>query len=152
MKKHLNFFSLVCVSAVLLVLDSSCNKCNRLTGGSEPLLGAFLGKWSLREIKNIKTGKVTPISGESLVLEPSGGSSWYSEKILRGGTQVESKSWDSYSEDCRESSISVSFKDKLQRKYWRDPKPPVKSIMEATGYVKQIGGVEDTLRYYYELR
>ena len=142
---HKTFLLLLSIMLTLI----SCDKCE-ITSGNTPLVSYFLGKWKLVQISYPKSIQSNFAYEEVLSIEATSGKPWELEKIFRNRVQMEVREWGSYSEICKENSVLVMFPNGLQRKYWLTHTTSDPFRMEATGYVKQIGGTDDTLRYYYD--
>lgn len=134
---------------IIVGLLSGCSNCGS-SSGNTPLVSSFLGKWKLIQINGNNTNQSNFSYEEILSIEAVSGNPWELERIYRNKNEREVKEWNSYSEICKENSVLVQFSNGFQRKYWLTNYTSDPLKIQATGYVKQIGGTDDTLRYFYE--
>lgn len=136
---------------LMLCALNSCNDCNN----GVHLIPGFWGNWKLTKVVSpskimsnlsykeyLKIGLATGPSRTAVTKE------WLRrDSLLRDTVLVSADFWDVYSADCKNASVTVTYSNHLQRKYWLSNQ---EKLLEGTGYVSQIGDKSDTVRYYYQ--
>jgi hypothetical protein len=135
---------MISLSALLLITDSGCNKCNAL------FFQEAWGTWALVRLDSpSKTQTAFPVKQTlKISLENDrSGNTFTKETLINDNISVGSNQWETFDPDCRNTSFTAIYSGALRRKYWLSDR---NQRLRATGYVNQIGGEADTLTYYFE--
>ncbi len=146
MKTKSKILTVICL-VLFTILLSDCSKCVSPASGT-----LSSGKWEL--IKIVSPSKIqTSFSSKEILQFSSGATTTQNthtlETIQSSNGAAETKEWQTFLNDCPENSVYVTYADGLVRKFWITYDRSDPFVMEATGYVKEIGSPADTVRYVY---
>lgn len=130
---------------------SGCNDCH----DGVHFVPGFWATWKLTKVVSPSKTASSLSYKEYLEIDLASGPSRTAvtrERLLRDSLSrdtvlVAANFWEVYGADCKSTSVTVTYGNRLQRKYWLSNQD---KSLEATGYVSQIGDKSDTIRYYYQ--
>lgn len=143
------FLQILKIGFLLGVIVISLTNCDtKCTPGNSPSVVLFPSKWVLTKV--MTSSGIQLNSSENELLSIDIGQYGYKETVSKDNKIISVKEWmNGGSDNCKESSVLVMYTDGLQRKLVIDAGSNPFRI-QATGYVKQVGATDDTLKYYYE--
>ena len=144
---------IILIFGLLLPISWSCED-NGFTS-SGPVSGYLSGKWLLTKIVTPKTVKIDNQIGYVEILEIGNDNYYDREKVYIDGKLMQTSTWDrSRNADMSAKNMTVlmRYSDNTERFYkilnWN---VEGKQSLEASAYLKQVGSVQDTVKYYYSI-
>ena len=144
---------IILIFGLLLPISWSCED-NGFTS-SGPISGYLSGKWLLTKIVTPKTVKIDNQIGYVEILEIGNDNYYDREKVYIDGKLMQTSTWDrSRNADMSAKNMTVlmRYSDNTERFYkilnWN---VEGKQSLEASAYLKQVGSVQDTVKYYYSI-
>lgn len=135
----------VSVSGFLLLVNSGCNNCSPIFRDDA------WGTWLLVRLDSPSgTQTVFPVKQTlKIALDADRyGNSFTGETLFSDDKPIDTKQWETTANsDCRNRSFTAVYDRTLQRKYSIADRS---QTLLASGYVDQVGGKADTLKYYYK--
>jgi hypothetical protein len=143
MKKKLCFILII---VTVFISFESCNECVGV-----PISSLLFGKWKLEKITTSKTTINPFLKNYFITFEPIEGTlskKYYTKEILTEDNKlISTNEWISSSENCKDKSIIVTYKNNITRTYKLTNTKNEPFKMEASEYLTEIDS--DTVRYYY---
>ena len=141
------------IAIILLFLSTmSCEKDNGFTAAG-PVGMYLVGKWELKKIENTKTLKVNNQLNYSEILEVGNDNIEDFHKVFLDGKLTNKYIVDrsrSSEASAKNMTILEKFRDNKVRFFKIINKNDASgTILEASGYLEEIGTIADTLKYYY---
>ena len=141
------------IAIILLFLATmSCEKDNGFTAAG-PVGMYLVGKWELKKIENTKTLKVNNQLNYSEILEVGNDNIEDFHKVFLDGKLTNKYIVDrsrSSEASAKNMTILEKFRDNKVRFFKIINKNDASgTILEASGYLEEIGTIADTLKYYY---
>lgn len=122
---------------------------------SGPISGYLSGKWKLTKIVSPKSVKIEGQIGYAEILEIGNDNYYDFEKVYIDGKLLQNYTWDrSRNADMSVKNMTVlmRYSGNTERFYkilnWN---VEGKQSLEASAYLKQVGSVQDTVKYYYSM-
>lgn len=136
---------------VVLPLMIGCKREHEGFDGGGPITRYLIGRWQLEKVVTPSSTRTGAQIGYSETFESGNDQVDDYDKIFRNESLVSTYTWirsPAPVSNAKDLSMIVSYQGGAKR-YFKVRQDPVKTTLEASGYVSQIGSTEDSVRYYY---
>jgi hypothetical protein len=140
----------------LLLVLTLCLSCKRTDDGFDaggPISRYLLGRWQLEKVITPSGTKTGPQIGYAEIYEHGNDNVDNYDKVFRDGSLVATYTWlrpPATVSKAQDMTVIVSYWGSAgAKRYFKIRRDPVKTTLEATAYVTELGSAQDSVRYFY---
>lgn len=135
---------------VLILSTTSCIKEREGFDGGGPISRHLSGTWQLEKVVTPSGAKVGSQIGYTEIIETGNDGRANFDKVFKNDSLIATYGWlrSPFSSSSSDMTVTVSY-DNWTTRHFKIRLGPDRITIETSGYVSEIGSVEDSVRYHY---